>query len=177
MSSWRFSRRTNDSSCGKQRLSYLLASISLSIYIQTHNIPLLSPVAKYIVSIGKDGVIKTSGTDIEASIASDPLLAAEVELAQQEMEIANEEVDSSSKKEASGTGKLVLAEEIDKGHVTWKSMKVFLTGLGGNYHLIFFSAWASLLMLSNGSRAFQIWFLGHWGSQYEKHDPSEVQVK
>ncbi|KAF8963030.1 multidrug resistance-associated ABC transporter [Flammula alnicola] len=127
-----------------------------TVLLVTHNVALVSPVAKFIVSIGQDGAIKTQGMDIETSLASDPTLAAE--------------------KEAPADGKLVLAEEIAKGHVTWKSLKLFLSGLGGDHPLIFLSFWISGYLIANLVRAFQVWFLGYWGSQYETHHPSEVRV-
>ncbi|KAF8956519.1 multidrug resistance-associated ABC transporter [Flammula alnicola] len=147
-----------------------------TVLLVTHNVALVSPVAKFVVSIGHDGVIKTQGMDIETSLASDPTLVAEVQLEQEEMEIANQEIPSLAKKEAPADGKLVLAEEIAKGHVTWKSLKLFLSGLGGDYPLIFFSLWISGFLIANSVRAFQVWFLGYWGSQYETHHPSEVRV-
>ncbi|KAF8963043.1 multidrug resistance-associated ABC transporter [Flammula alnicola] len=102
-----------------------------TVLLVTHNVALVSPVAKFIVSIGQDGAIKTQGMDIETSLASDPTLAAEVQLEQEEMEIANQEIPSLAKKEAPADGKLVLAEEIAKGHPIWSEpFKYGFLGIG-----------------------------------------------
>ncbi|KDR83054.1 hypothetical protein GALMADRAFT_238844 [Galerina marginata CBS 339.88] len=147
-----------------------------TVLLVTHSVALLTPVAEFIVSIGQDGTVQTQGVDPEAALAIDPALAAEAELVREETEIANQEVTSLAKKEAPADGKLVVAEEIVKGHITWKSVKLFLTALGGDYPLVFFSLWLSGFFATNGVKTFQIWFLGYWGSQYEGHDPSEVHV-
>lgn len=136
----------------------------------------MAPVAHFIVSIGQDGVVRSQSVDPEVSLAKDLVLAAEEEIVLEETEIENQAVDALAKKEAPSQGKLVVAEEIAKGHVTWKSVKLFLSGLGGDYPFIFYSLWISGFMASNWVRTFQTWFLGYWGSQYENHDPSEVRV-
>ena len=85
-----------------------------------------------------------------------------------------EEVKSAIKKANPTDGKLVIAEEIAEGHVTWKSMKLFFSGLGGDYPLVFFSIWVSAAFLRGWVNTFQVWFLGYWGSKYENHTSSEV---
>ncbi|KDR83050.1 hypothetical protein GALMADRAFT_866663 [Galerina marginata CBS 339.88] len=147
-----------------------------TVLLVTHSVALLTPVAEFIVSIGQDGAVQTQGVDPGAALAVDPALAAEAETVREETEIANQEVTLLAKKEAPADGKLVVAEEIVKGHITWKSVKLFLTGLGGDYPLVFFSLWISGFLVTNWVKTFQIWFLGYWGTQYEGHDPSEVHV-
>ncbi|KAF8904793.1 hypothetical protein CPB84DRAFT_1772829 [Gymnopilus junonius] len=148
-----------------------------TVLLVTHNVPLVAPVAHFIVSIGQDGVVRTQGVDPEDALAKDPVLAAEEETVLEEMEIENQAVEALAKKEAPNQGKLVLAEEIAEGHVTWESVKLFLSGLGGDYPFVFYSLWIAGFMSTNWMRTFQTWFLGYWGSQYETHDdPSEVRV-
>lgn len=79
-------------------------------------------------------------------------------------------------KETPAAGKLIVAEEIVEGHVTWKSIKLFLTALGGKHPLFFFVPLLFTLVMSIGMWTSQSWFLGYWGSQYETHDPTEVKV-
>ena len=107
------------------------------------------------------------------ALAHDPPVALEAERFPQ---TAITEVKPHSKEESSAAGKLVIAEEIVQGHVTWKSVKLYLSGLGGDYPLIFFSVWISASFLADWMDTFQVWFLGYWGSQYETHVPSEVNV-
>ncbi|KAF9481121.1 multidrug resistance-associated ABC transporter [Pholiota conissans] len=149
-----------------------------TILLVTHNIALASPLAKFIVSIGLDGSIKTQGTHIEDSLEYDTKLAAEAQHDREILELAHDEYDASSSAPATkaSDGKLVVAEEIAEGHVTWKSMKLFLKSLGGDYPLLFYSVWMMAFLLTDWVNTFQTWFLGYWGSQYETHLPSEVNV-
>ncbi|KAF9475019.1 multidrug resistance-associated ABC transporter [Pholiota conissans] len=149
-----------------------------TILLITHSIALASPVAKFIVSIGLDGSIKTQGTPIEDSLEHGIKLSAEAQHDREALELANDEYDASSSAPATkvNDGKLIVSEEISEGRVTWKSMKLFLKGLGGDYPLFFYSVWITAFLLTDWVYAFQSWFLGYWGSQYETHLPSEVNV-
>lgn len=138
----------------------------------------MTPVAKFIVSIGQDGSLKTQGTDIKDFLEHDAQLAAEAVQDREALELANEEYNASSGSPEAKTidGKLIVAEEIAEGHVSWKSMKLYLTSLGGDYPLIFYSIWMTAFLLTDWVNTFQTWFLGYWGSQYETHPPLEVNV-
>ena len=85
-----------------------------------------------------------------------------------------EEVKPAIEKANPADGKLVIAEEIAKGHIKWKSVKLYLSGLGGDYPLMFLSIWISVSLIGDWMNTFQVWFLGYWGSKYENHTPSEV---
>ena len=106
-----------------------------------------------------------------SSLASDRTPSPEAE---QFSRTVSEDVKCSSKKDSSTDGKLIVAEEIAEGHVTWKSLKLYLSGLGGDFPFMFFSTWISAMVLTDWANAFQVWFLGYWGSQYETHASSEV---
>ncbi|KAF8966510.1 multidrug resistance-associated ABC transporter [Flammula alnicola] len=130
-----------------------------TILLVTHNLALATP-----------------WPNIEEFLEDDPKLAAEAEHDHEALEIGYEEVPSLALKETPVDGKLIVAEDIAEGHITWKSLKLFLTALGGDYPLIFFSIWMSGFLLTDWVNTFQVWFLGYWGSQYESHPPSEVNV-
>ena len=125
------------------------------------------------MSLGQDGIVRSQSTDIEVSLHADPSLAAEFEVDREVLEAGNEEIPLLANK---GEGKLIVAEEIAQGHVTWKSIKLFLTALGGDHPWIFFSLWLTGNLLSDFVNTFQVWFLGFWGSHYENHPPSEVRA-
>ena len=125
-----------------------------------------------MVSIGQDGIVRSH--DIEylgTAIANEPAVASESEHFPR-----TEEIKPTFRKENSTDGKLVVAEEIAEGHVTWKSVKLYLSGLGGDYPLMFFSIWISASFITDWMDTFQVWFLGYWGTQYETHAPSEVDA-
>jgi hypothetical protein len=127
-----------------------------------------------VVSIGQDGTVRNHdieylGTALanELSVESEPEGFSPTVI---------EEAKPTIRKESSSDGKLVVAEEIAKGHVTWKSVKLYLSGLGGDYPLMFFSIWITASFLTDWMDTFQVWFLGYWGTQYETHAPSEVDA-
>ncbi|KDR83044.1 hypothetical protein GALMADRAFT_134555 [Galerina marginata CBS 339.88] len=145
-----------------------------TILLVTHNIALASPVADFIVSIGLDGRVQSQGTEVALAIAKSSTLAKEAEEDRQATEISKENIDLPAKKPVDG--KLVVAEEIAVGHVSWKSMNLLLSSMGGGNPILFFLTIIGLLFLNEWSVTFQTWFLGHWGSQYETRPPSEVDV-
>ena len=73
-------------------------------------------------------------------------------------------------------GRIGKPEEIAEGHITWKSMKLLLSGLGGDHPIFFVVAIYSALIAQCLFHAGQPWFLGIWGAQYETHHPSEVSL-
>jgi len=85
---------------------------------------MVSKVAQYVVSIGLDGRVISQGTLAEA-LSRDSTLLAEVakenELEEKKAEVIDppEEGDKVPKKE----GKLVVAEEVALGRVSWPARK------------------------------------------------------
>ena len=140
--------------------------------LQTHNVALVGPLAQFVVSIGLDGGIRSQGTDIETAISKDPVLASEIH---HDKELAEKEADQSQDAPVPA-GKLTVPEEIAEGHITWKSMKLLLSGLGGDHPIFFVVAIYSALIAQCLFHAGQPWFLGIWGAQYETHHPSEVSL-
>ena len=127
-----------------------------------------------MVSIGQDGTVRSHEIErLGTALANEPLITSEPE---RFLRTVAEEVKPTIKNESPTDGKLVVAEEIAKGHVTWKSVKLYLSGLGGDYPLMFFSMWISASFLTDWMDTFQVWFLGYWGTQYETHTPSEVNA-
>jgi hypothetical protein len=116
------------------------------------------------------------GTDIAAALKSDPVLAHEAETAQQESVIEKQVVDAVNKEESKMDGKLILAEEIIEGRITWKALKLYLDGLGGNHPFLFSAVWTIGFLVTNIAITLGVWFLGYWASQYENHAPEEVRV-
>ena len=125
-----------------------------------------------MVSIDQDGSVRSHGVEhFGTALVNDQTLTSEVEHGPRTVV---QEVKPAIKKANPTDGKLVIAEEIAEGRVTWKSMKLYFSGLGGDYPLMFFSTWISVTLLTDCVNTFQVWFLGYWGSKYENHSPSEV---
>jgi hypothetical protein len=111
---------------------------------------------------------------LSAAIARDPTLAAEVKHDQEVTKVGQEEIPVEDKKPAEG--KLIVAEEIVEGHITWSSFKLLLGSLGGGHPILFFVICILALLMNEWSITFQTWFLGYWGSQYETRPASEVNL-
>jgi hypothetical protein len=125
-----------------------------------------------VVSIDQDGTVQSHGVELfNTTLVNDH---PPTSLVEHVLETVVEDVKLATKKANPSDGKLVFAEEIEKGRVTWKSMKLYFSGLGGDYPLMFFSIWISITFLTDWVNTFQVWFLGYFGSKYENHIPSEV---
>ncbi|KDR83052.1 hypothetical protein GALMADRAFT_57306 [Galerina marginata CBS 339.88] len=143
-----------------------------TILLVTHNIALVGPIADFVVSLGLDGSIQTQGTEIGAVLKNNPPLASEVEQEKKALKEAKEVIQPLPK--ATSDGKLVVAEEIVQGHVTWRSTNLLVSALGGRHPILFFATWVGGTILLSIGVTIPSWFLGVWGSQYETHTPSEV---
>ncbi|KDR83121.1 hypothetical protein GALMADRAFT_263529 [Galerina marginata CBS 339.88] len=144
-----------------------------TILLVTHNVALAAPVTDYIISIDLDGSIQARGNEIIMDLKDDADLALEVE---HHKEIMEESKKSEAAPANVSDGKLVVAEEIVQGHVTWRSMKLLLVGLGGKHPLFFVCVWFLGMLMSDVGRTLETWFLGVWGSQYETQTPYEVNL-
>ncbi|KIJ23254.1 hypothetical protein M422DRAFT_786228 [Sphaerobolus stellatus SS14] len=144
-----------------------------TVILVTHNVALASPVADFIVSLGLDGSMTTSST-ISGVPRSDGMLELDVEDEKEALSKTEEEIVQA--KETNSAGKLIMAEEVAEGRVSRKSVKLFLSALGGKHPIIFFTLWILGILLSDWVEMLKIWFLGYWGSQYETRPASEINV-
>lgn len=158
-----------------------------------------SPLADFVISLA-DGHVISQGS-VSDALKKDNKLAEEFKHEEEalELEVTEEAEALGSTEDAAAPtrakeGKLVVAEEIAVGHVSWQaceyywhcsaylilmlaaSVKLFLAGLGGKWPLLF---WLQYLAGSSGSILIdvsQLWWLGHWAQQYTFRDPKEVEV-
>ncbi|KAF7369381.1 ATP-binding cassette transporter [Mycena venus] len=145
-----------------------------TVIMVTHNVAMAKPVANYIVSMGIDGHIHSHGSISEA-LATDEILAEELSKDQEVLDKKTDEIDAPLII-VKADGKLIVAEEVKEGHVSWDSLKLYFKGLGGNHTLLFFTVFLAGLGLTELSNAVQTWFLGYWAGQYRENDPSQVDV-
>ncbi|KAF9030066.1 P-loop containing nucleoside triphosphate hydrolase protein [Rhodocollybia butyracea] len=146
-----------------------------TILMVTHNVALAQSVAGFVVSI-KDGRVVSQGT-VSDALSKDSTLAHQVEI-DETIEEAVEEIspDGDKKKPSDGEGKLIVAEEVQIGNVGWPALRLLLKGLGGQHPILFFATFFTGMVLSDIGEIFQTYFLGYFASQYETHEPSEVNV-
>ncbi|KAJ3718421.1 hypothetical protein C8R42DRAFT_723772 [Lentinula raphanica] len=147
-----------------------------TIILVTHNIAITRPIAGFVVAI-KDGRIESQGTVSEA-LRRDSALAEEARREQQVIDKSDSGVvpDQPPVKEQKADGKLIVAEEIQEGHVKYDAVKMYLTSMGGRYSWTFFLAFVFAMFVTEILNAIYNWFLGYWASQYETHDPASVNV-
>ena len=78
-----------------------------------------SPIAEFVVSMGKNGSISSQG-DLPKVLAKDGQLSAEYESEEKTLAKAADAIDSFAPEEPNKSdGKLVVAEEIAIGRVGW----------------------------------------------------------
>ncbi|KAJ6574743.1 P-loop containing nucleoside triphosphate hydrolase protein [Mycena capillaripes] len=149
-----------------------------TVILVTHNVAMAKPIANYVISMGVDGNIHSHGSITEA-LATDEVLAEELSKDQDVLDKKVDEIDAPpAAAEKKADGKLIVAEEVEEGHVSWDALKLYFKGLGGNHTLLFFTFFLAGLGLTEISNSIQTWWLGWWASQYQEHasDPSQVDV-
>lgn len=75
-------------------------------------------LANFAVSINTDGSIVAQGTILEV-LGADKTISKELQRDEEAMGMSEEEVDKPTAPQSDG--KLIMAEEIDEGHVGWQS--------------------------------------------------------
>ncbi|PPR04710.1 hypothetical protein CVT24_011832 [Panaeolus cyanescens] len=137
-----------------------------TVILVTHNLPLVLPLAAFMVTMNSNGAIITENVEPEPSHL-DPIV--------EEIEKEAEQEDEDSEKPAvpANDGKLILAEEVAHGRVSWKSIKLLVHSLGGGHLALFLIGWISMMWIDEFLLLLQKWFLGYWGSKYEtpNHEP------
>lgn len=153
-----------------------------------------SPLADFVIALGINGRVTSQGS-IACVLERDTELAAEV--AQEEAKIDKVEAigdDPTPKEKAEETtGKLIVREEVAVGHVGWHaSARHFLSltelctydiavwfyfsRMGGKHGVAFWLLFIGCLIIYEGFKVLQTWWLGHWAQQYEKMPTSEVRA-
>ena len=171
----------------------LVSSMLLIDLAQTHNVALASTVAQFTVSLGRGGKIAAQGSIADA-LKNSKIFADELETSRKLVEEANEDVDTPAAQPQQVDGKLMVAEEVEEGRVSWNACKcfpcvrvevapsdrpavaMFLKALGGQLPILFISSYILLFSVNEMILAGQAWFLGYWASEYTEYPPSEVPV-
>ncbi|KAJ8473273.1 hypothetical protein ONZ51_g7973 [Trametes cubensis] len=151
-----------------------------TIILVTHNVAMVSPIADFVVSVGSEGRILSQGTLLSA-LERDSKLMQELQEEQEEIRKTEGEIDADDEDEfendvaKQATGKLVVAEEMEEGHIGWSALKLFIGNMSKMpyvFWVIYVGSHAFRQCVSN----FRTWYLGYWASQYETHPAEEVSV-
>ncbi|KAI0306147.1 hypothetical protein B0F90DRAFT_1814940 [Multifurca ochricompacta] len=148
-----------------------------TVLLVTHNVAMVSSIADYVISLGLDGQVVSRGS-VSDALTKDKTLATELAegaraIKDDEKKIDPEEPDEAAKQ---ADGKLILAEEIAEGHVSWGAFKLFIDGLGGSYVILFWSVFVGGLLICDTLMTVQTWFMGYWAEQYDIYPPEEVAI-
>ncbi|KAL0569937.1 hypothetical protein V5O48_012021, partial [Marasmius crinis-equi] len=143
-----------------------------TIILVTHNAALTRPIAAFVVLL-KGGSIVRQGTldevlEQSTSLLEEPSKDAEI------LGKVEDQVDTRVSPASLDTiGKLIAAEEVQEGLVSWSALKSYLGAMGT---WKFYVAVVGAYCLTELSGTAQTWFLGYWASQYEDHNVGQVSV-
>ncbi|KAJ6606134.1 hypothetical protein DFH09DRAFT_1119386 [Mycena vulgaris] len=154
-------------------LDDVLAALETTLLV-THNIALAQPIAGFVVSVGSDGRILSQGS-ISDALAKNRDLALEVVEEAKTLTLEEEIVDGSLEN-LQASGKLVVAEEIAIGHVSWAVLKIYGSALGGQHPVFYLVLLAICMFVTDSLINLKTWYLGYFASQYESNDASQVNV-
>ncbi|KAJ7145004.1 multidrug resistance-associated ABC transporter [Mycena crocata] len=141
----------------------------------THNIALAQPIAGFVVSVGNDGHILSQGT-VSDALEKNLDLALEVADKAKMNSASEEEIIEESTDKPRISGKLVIAEEVDIGHVSWAALKLYLSALCGQNPVFYFISLLICMFTTDSLINLRTWYLGYFSSQYDDHDASQVNV-
>ncbi|KAI9449922.1 hypothetical protein BJY52DRAFT_1215702 [Lactarius psammicola] len=149
-----------------------------TILLVTHNIAMASPLADYVVSLGKDGQIASRGS-VSDALKKDKALARELAESARAIKDDEKQIDTEGPDETAkpADGKLILAEEIAEGHVSWDAVKLFIDGLGGSHPVLFWILVVGGFLVCDTLMTVQTWFMGYWAEQYDIYPPEQVNIR
>ncbi|KAH7873203.1 P-loop containing nucleoside triphosphate hydrolase protein, partial [Lentinula edodes] len=148
-----------------------------TVLIVTHNTALLSPLAQHVVGIALNGKI-IQGTVADVIMNNTILAAKLIESETGSLKTYSKsfgEEQPMQKELHNSQGALVLAEEMEIGHVSWEAFKLYLNGLNKR-PIVFFCGLVTMMLLNALNYSLQSWFLGYWSSQYDSQPASSVSV-
>ncbi|KAF9479224.1 multidrug resistance-associated ABC transporter [Pholiota conissans] len=143
-----------------------------TVLFVTHNIGLTVSIANHIVTINADGIVHEIGNS--TSILTDSIPSYRDKQEQDNTGIEETTNNMNQGDDGRLERKLIPAEEIAEGRVSWKSFALFLEGIGGHRPILFMATYFLGLALFHVGNMISVWFLGFWGSQYDTHAPEDV---
>ncbi|VDC01970.1 unnamed protein product [Peniophora sp. CBMAI 1063] len=154
-----------------------------TVILITHNVPLASSAASYMVTLGNDGTIASHGSVAEV-LAEDAELAQEAKRQAEELERADQSTNKDLEVEDAAiddgikttAGKLVVEEEVLEGHVSWATLSLYFNALGGRHNFLFWTLFLGGHLISDFIHSVHTYWLGIWAQAYEEQDASDVNI-
>ncbi|KAJ7769135.1 hypothetical protein DFH07DRAFT_1058209 [Mycena maculata] len=143
-----------------------------TVILVTHNVALARPIAHFVVTFGSDGrwIVEKS----IAEIAKRGPLPAQIRKDQQILDETVQEISETPVAKPAG-GKLIMAEEVQVGHVGASALKLYFLGMSG-HPVFFFMIFYGGILFQQVFVALRTWMLGYWASQYDIHPAEDVNV-
>ncbi|KAF7340501.1 Multidrug resistance-associated ABC transporter protein [Mycena sanguinolenta] len=145
-----------------------------TVILVTHNVALTRPIADFVVSFSADGRIQSQGTISE--ITQRGPLVAQIHRDQQALDKKQQEVDAEALVAEPAQGKLILAEEVELGHVSSSSLTMYFSAMGGKHPVFFFVFYFGGSFFQQIFITLRSWQLGNWANQYDDRPAEEVDV-
>ncbi|KAJ4481119.1 P-loop containing nucleoside triphosphate hydrolase protein [Lentinula aciculospora] len=130
-----------------------------TVIIVTHNVRLVEPLASSVITM-KDGQVYETRT-------CSPVLSEDLHESLRQDAVEEHVPNDRFKDERKPDGKLVVPEEIQEGHISGNSIKLYTSATGGKYAALYFPALLVMMFFTQTMGVVQTWFLGYWSSQYE----------
>ncbi|KAJ7668054.1 multidrug resistance-associated ABC transporter [Mycena rosella] len=142
-----------------------------TVILVTHNVALTRPIAQFVVTLGSDGRVGSQGS-ISEVVKRDSKFTVQIREDQKILDKPPPAIDPS----APVTGKLIVAEEIQEGHVNASALKMYLFAMAGQYPFFFFAVFTGGLIFQEVLVVLRTWMLGRWAIQYDHLPAEEVNV-
>ncbi|KAJ7148957.1 hypothetical protein C8R43DRAFT_1088261 [Mycena crocata] len=134
---------------------------------QTHNVALVRPIAHFVVTFGSDGQVNSQVSMSE--IVKRGTLAAQIKEDQKILDKTDQEIDTTDPVATATDGKLIMAEEIQEGHVSASALKMYLLSMAGRFPIFFFTFFFGGLFFQQIFVVLRTWMLGYWAIIVEKN--------
>ncbi|KAJ7029298.1 P-loop containing nucleoside triphosphate hydrolase protein [Mycena alexandri] len=151
-----------------------------TVILVTHNVALTTPIADFAVTFGPDGRVQSQGSISELTKRGP--LVAQIRKDQRVLDKTDQEIDTEDPVASAvdiskpADGKLIVAEEIQMGHVSSSALKMYLLAMGGKYPIMFFALFFGGLFFNQTFVVLRTWELGYWARQYDLLPADQVDV-
>ncbi|KAH8986106.1 hypothetical protein EDB92DRAFT_2054957 [Lactarius akahatsu] len=148
-----------------------------TILLVTHNVAMATPLADYVVSLGKDGRIASRGS-VSDALKKDKTLAKELAESTRAIKDDENKIDSQEPDETvkQADGFRISDGEAHFSLLNKNEVKLFISGLGGAHPVLFWIVFAGGLLLCDTLMTVQTWFMGYWAEQYVIYPPDQVDI-
>jgi hypothetical protein len=147
-----------------------------TVILVAHNVALTSKIADFVVSVGLDGRVHIRGS-VSDALAKDEVLTQQLSKDQAILETAAQEIGSTPSADGpeKSDGKLIMAEEIEFGHVSWGALNKFFSAHSAGKVFLFFTGLTVVMLLTALAGRFETWYMGYW-ARYVSHSFSHLTI-